>query len=86
MPANDDTRRELAKQARLWLLSLICATAGALTIWRTNQLTTGILVFLATLTVLGSLLWATRSPTTISHYSAGHDPPGPASGVREAKR
>ena len=58
MPANDDTRRELAKQARLWLLSLICATAGALTIWRTNQLTTGILVFLATLTVLGSLLWA----------------------------
>ena len=28
MPLDPDIRRQLAKQGRLWLLALICATAG----------------------------------------------------------
>ncbi|HMI33260.1 MAG TPA: hypothetical protein VK499_03955 [Propionibacteriaceae bacterium] len=39
MAENDlELRRKLAKQGRLWLLSLICATAGALVVWaRTRE-------------------------------------------------
>jgi 4-amino-4-deoxy-L-arabinose transferase-like glycosyltransferase len=57
--AEDDleTRRKLAKQARLWLLSLICATAGAVTVWARDSLAAGILVFLICLAVLGPALW-----------------------------
>ena len=42
---------------RLWLFSLICATAGALTIQRTGSLAVGVFVFLACVVVLGPLLW-----------------------------
>jgi hypothetical protein len=48
----------LAKQARLWTLSLVCATVGAVTVWRTDQLLPGIGAFLLTLVVLGSILYA----------------------------
>lgn len=51
-------RRQLARQGRLWLLSLVCATVGAVTVWQTDSLAYGILAFLATVVVLGSILWA----------------------------
>lgn len=53
-----DTRRQLAKQVRLWLLSFVCATLGAITIVIRGSLAAGVLVFLASVLVLGSVLWA----------------------------
>ena len=55
-PAN--TRAEIAKQVRLWLLTLICATAGAAVVWRTGAVLRGVSAFLITLAVLGPCLWA----------------------------
>lgn len=55
---DQDVRRQLARQGRLWLLSLVCATAGAATVWQTDSLAYGILAFLATVAVLGPILWA----------------------------
>ena len=52
-----DERRHLAQQARLWTLSLICATIGSLTVWRTGSLATGILAFTAATSVFGGALW-----------------------------
>ena len=52
-----DTRRQLAKQGRLWLMSLVCAAAGAVTIQRTASLAIGVAVFLSCVLVLGPLLW-----------------------------
>jgi hypothetical protein len=52
-----NTRRQLAKQGRLWLLSLVCATAGAVTIQQTASLAMGVAVFLGCVAVLGPLLW-----------------------------
>ena len=57
MPDGPELRRQLYQQARLWGLSLVCATAGAIVIWRTGQLLPGILAFLAALAVLGPFLW-----------------------------
>jgi hypothetical protein len=57
MALDPDVRRQLAKQLRLWLLSLVCATLGATVVWRTGDLLVGVLAFLATVAVLGSLLW-----------------------------
>lgn len=51
------TRRELAKQGRLWMLSIICAAAGAITIDQTGSLSIGIVVFLCCLVPLGALLY-----------------------------
>ncbi len=53
-----DTRAQLAKQTRLWVLSLICATVGAVVVWRTDALLPGVSAFLITLAVLGPVLWA----------------------------
>ncbi len=50
-------RRELASQGRLWLLALVCATVGALTVWRTDSLAVGTGAFLITLAVLGPVLY-----------------------------
>jgi hypothetical protein len=52
-----ETRRQLAKQGRLWLMSLVCATAGAVTIQRTASLAIGVVVFLGCVVVLGPVLW-----------------------------
>ena len=52
-----ETRRQLAKQGRLWLMSLVCATAGAVTIQQTASLAIGVAVFLCCVVVLGPLLW-----------------------------
>ncbi len=49
-------RRELAKQGRLWLLAIVCATAGAITIDQTGSLITGVTVFLLCVVPLGTLL------------------------------
>jgi len=57
-PLDDGIRRDLAKQGRLWGLSLVCATVGAVTVWRTDELLPGIGAFLIALVVLGSLLYA----------------------------
>ena len=51
------TRSDLAKQGRLWLLSLICASVGAYVVWRTDALLPGVGAFLITLVVLGPLLY-----------------------------
>jgi hypothetical protein len=50
-------RSDLAKTARLWGLSLICASVGAYAVWRTDALLPGLIAFLITLAVLGPLLW-----------------------------
>jgi hypothetical protein len=52
-----ETRRQLAKQGRLWLMSLVCAAAGALTIQRTASLAIGVAVFLGCVILIGPLLW-----------------------------
>ena len=49
-------RQEIAKEGRLYLLALVCATGGALTVYLTNRLASGIFVFLICLLVFGSLL------------------------------
>ena len=52
-----EMKQELLKTARLWLLSLVCASVGAATIWATTSLAIGVLAFLASVVVLGPLLW-----------------------------
>ena len=54
----DGIRRDLAKQGRLWALSLVCASVGAFVVWRTDELLPGIGAFLIALVVLGSGLYA----------------------------
>ena len=58
MTPEPSTRADFAKQARLWLLSLICASVGAFVVWRTGALVPGVGAFLITLAVLGPVLWA----------------------------
>ena len=50
-------RREVAQQGRLWLLALVCASVGALTVWRTDSVYVGTGAFLLTLLVLGPVLY-----------------------------
>jgi hypothetical protein len=56
--ADPDTRSQLAKEGRLWLLSLVCATIGALTVWLTSSIPYGVGAFVASVLVLGGLLRA----------------------------
>lgn len=69
-------RRELARQGRSWLLSLICVTAGALAIWWTDSLVAGAVAVVATAAVLGLLVWA-RSRNT--------SPPGADTGTQRPR-
>lgn len=58
MAAQDpQLRRQVAQQARLWLLALVCATVGAGVVARTDRLAPGIGAFLLALVVFGPLLW-----------------------------
>ena len=57
MIEDPETRRRLAQQGRLWLLSLVCATIATLVLTRTGSLATAIVVFLSCVVVLGSVLW-----------------------------
>jgi hypothetical protein len=49
--------QKLSKEGRLWLLSLACASAGAVTVWATDSLGQGVLAFLISVAILGPLLW-----------------------------
>lgn len=50
-------RRKIAKEARLYGLSLSCALPGAVAVYLSGRLSVGVLVFLGCLLVLGPLLW-----------------------------
>jgi len=50
-------RRELAQQGRLWLMSVVCALIGSITVWRTGSVSPGVVAFAISLLVLGPLLW-----------------------------
>ena len=48
----------LGKVVRLWLLSSLCAGAGATGVYLTDSIPVGVTVFLAFLTVFGTALLA----------------------------
>jgi hypothetical protein len=52
------TRRALAKEGRLYLLALVCATGGSLAVYLSDRLAVGILVFLCCVLVFGPVLYA----------------------------
>ncbi len=52
-----DLRRKLAKEGRLYLLALFCATPGAIAVYLSNSLAVGIAVFLGCVLVFGSALF-----------------------------
>ncbi len=52
-----EVRKQLLKSARLWTLSLICASVGAATVWATGSVGSGVLAFLSSLLILGPILW-----------------------------
>lgn len=56
MAVDPHVRGQLAKEGRLWLLSLVCAAAGATGVYLTGSVGVGVLVFLGFLVVLGGLL------------------------------
>lgn len=53
---SNDVRSGLAKEARLWGMSALCALGGALAIWKTGSIASGVGVFLLCLLVLGGAL------------------------------
>lgn len=57
MKEDAETRRKIAQQGRLWLLSVICAAAGAWTIHKTGSILNGIGAFLLCVAVLGTVLY-----------------------------
>ena len=57
VPQDPQLRRQIAQQARLWLLALVCAAVGAAVVSQTDRLAPGIGAFLLTLAVSGPLLW-----------------------------
>ena len=52
------TRRAIAKEGRLYLLALVCATGGSLAVYLSDRLAVGVLVFLCCVLVFGPLLYA----------------------------
>ncbi|HEX8488927.1 MAG TPA: hypothetical protein VF642_10330 [Propionibacteriaceae bacterium] len=57
MPEDAKRRREIAKEGRLYLLALVCASGGALTVYLTDRFVSGVFVFLLCLLVFGLLLY-----------------------------
>lgn len=57
MAEDPQRRREIAKEGRLYLLALVCATGGALTVYLTDRLASGIFVFLICVLVFGAVLY-----------------------------
>ena len=57
-PPGTNVRADIAKTARLWALSLVCASVGAYVVWRTDSLMPGISAFFIALSVLGLALYA----------------------------
>ncbi len=58
MTMRPDVHDAVAKEGRLYLLALACATPGAIAVYLFHSLLIGIGVFLIFLTVLGSALYA----------------------------
>ena len=58
MAEDPSTRRALAKEGRLYLLALVCATGGALAVFLTDRFLIGLFVFLVCVLVFGPLLHA----------------------------
>ncbi|HEX8510808.1 MAG TPA: hypothetical protein VF635_15085 [Propionibacteriaceae bacterium] len=58
MGEDQRTRRALAKEGRLYLLALVCATGGSLAVYLSDRLAVGILVFLCCVLVFGPVLYA----------------------------
>lgn len=54
--ADPSNRRALAKEGRLYLLALVCATGGALAVYLTDRFLIGVSVFLVCVLVFGTLL------------------------------
>jgi Flp pilus assembly protein TadB len=52
------TRGALAKEGRLWMLSLVCAAAGATGVAVSDSLGVGVMIFLLTFAILGPALLA----------------------------
>jgi hypothetical protein len=65
VPEDPATRRKIAKEGRLYLLALVCATGGATAVYLSNRLTIGIFVFAICLLVFGPILY---------HYEKRHRP------------
>jgi hypothetical protein len=57
VPTDPELRRKLAKEGRLWAMSLVCAVVGAVTVAVTESVPSGVLAFLSTLAVLGPALY-----------------------------
>lgn len=57
MATDPDTRAQIAKTARLWGLSLLCATGGAIAVSVSQRIAVGIFVFGICLVVLGVPLY-----------------------------
>lgn len=53
-----DLRRNVAKEVRLWVLALVCAAAGATAVAISDSMPIGIVAFLASLSLLGPILYA----------------------------
>jgi heme A synthase len=62
---DDQTRRKIAKEGRLYVLALVCATGGALGVYLSNRLLVGIFVFAVCLLIFGPMLY---------HYERRHRP------------
>ncbi|GAA2097879.1 hypothetical protein GCM10009841_10470 [Microlunatus panaciterrae] len=58
MVQQPDAGRQVAKEARLWVLALVCATGGATAVALSDSLAIGVAVFLGLLGVLGPILYA----------------------------
>ena len=75
MATDEKTRHAIAKEGRLYLLALVCATGGALGVYLSNRIAPGVFVFLLCLLVLGPLLHAYEKKQLRAHDKK-HRPPG----------
>lgn len=58
MAEDEKTRRAIAKEGRLYLLALVCATGGASGVYLSNRIAPGVFVFFVCLLIFGPLLHA----------------------------
>lgn len=56
MAEDAETRRKIAKELRLYGLSLVCAVPGAVAVYLSHRLAVGVFAFLLCLLVFGPLL------------------------------
>lgn len=58
MAEDQKTRRALAKEGRLYLFALVCATGGSLGVYLTDRVMVGVFVFVVCVLALGPVLYA----------------------------